>query len=424
MDFIASDDDLTTAGLDYSMTAIEPDLEARALAASTTTDDDVTVGGAGPAAGSPDPACASSRSPSPSRRRRSSRRPSPCRRGSAMRASSSTTCSTAPVGNGVNTLEAFLSDSEGGRVGYCEQFASAMAVMARVLDIPARVAVGFLDPEQVGANQYEYSTHDLHAWPELYFEGAGWVRFEPTPGDRAADRAGVHEREPWTSVTRPAARRTPPPARGRRQSVDQTAARGRACPRSAPRTEDNADESGFPWLPVGGGLAGALLIGVAALRSAHRAAQPSRAPPRRRAGGRRGRSCGRRRSTCGWPGPTRGLRERPGTGWPALRRTPRRPTRWSGRQRGAEWRPRRWRPWTGSSARSSCCGTPGAAADEQGALRDDVLPVRRGARGRGVPRGSGAGLGGGRGRCCAGPRAAAVGQEREQARFGGVVEHI
>ena len=42
MDFIASDDDLTTAGLDYAMTSIEPDLEARALAASTTTDDDVS----------------------------------------------------------------------------------------------------------------------------------------------------------------------------------------------------------------------------------------------------------------------------------------------------------------------------------------------------------------------------------------------
>jgi transglutaminase-like putative cysteine protease len=88
----------------------------------------------------------------------------------------------APAGTGNGTLEAFL--SPGGRVGYCEQFASAMAVMARILGIPSRVAVGFLEPDPLGDGLYEYSSHDLHAWPELYFAGAGWVRFEPTPSGR------------------------------------------------------------------------------------------------------------------------------------------------------------------------------------------------------------------------------------------------
>jgi transglutaminase-like putative cysteine protease len=83
-------------------------------------------------------------------------------------------------GNGSNELAQFL--SPGGRVGYCEQFASAMAVMARSLGIPARVAVGFLDAERVGGPEnWEFSAHDMHAWPELYFEGFGWVLFEPTP---------------------------------------------------------------------------------------------------------------------------------------------------------------------------------------------------------------------------------------------------
>ncbi|MGH3348234.1 MAG: transglutaminaseTgpA domain-containing protein, partial [Nocardioides sp.] len=91
------------------------------------------------------------------------------------------------TGNGVDELVAFLTEGEGGRVGYCEQFASAMAAMARSLGIPARVAVGFLDPTQQDDGSWVYSTHDFHAWPELYFAGAGWVRFEPTPGDRAAD---------------------------------------------------------------------------------------------------------------------------------------------------------------------------------------------------------------------------------------------
>ncbi len=91
---------------------------------------------------------------------------------------------TAP-GTGSDELVAFLTRGNGGRVGYCEQFASAMAVMARAQGIPARVAVGFLRPDRIGPNQWEYSSHDLHAWPELYFPGAGWVRFEPTPSARA-----------------------------------------------------------------------------------------------------------------------------------------------------------------------------------------------------------------------------------------------
>lgn len=84
-------------------------------------------------------------------------------------------------GSGLAQLARFITDD---KVGYCEQFAAAMAVMARSLGIPARVAVGFLRPESLGANRYEFSSHDLHAWPELYFSGAGWIRFEPTPGSR------------------------------------------------------------------------------------------------------------------------------------------------------------------------------------------------------------------------------------------------
>ncbi len=82
-----------------------------------------------------------------------------------------------------DALESFL--SEGGRVGYCEQFAASMALMARSLGIPARVAVGFLTPAAMGANRWQFSAYDLHAWPELFFPGSGWVRFEPTPADRA-----------------------------------------------------------------------------------------------------------------------------------------------------------------------------------------------------------------------------------------------
>ena len=86
-------------------------------------------------------------------------------------------------GNGTDDLVQFLSTD--GRVGYCEQFAAAMALMGRTIGIPSRVAVGFLRPDRVAPSTYVYSSHDLHAWPEMYFGGIGWVRFEPTPQDRA-----------------------------------------------------------------------------------------------------------------------------------------------------------------------------------------------------------------------------------------------
>ena len=85
------------------------------------------------------------------------------------------------AGDGGADLTAFLQD----RVGYCEQFAASMAIMARVVGIPSRVAVGFLEPERSTSGAWEFSAHDMHAWPELYFPGSGWVRFEPTPQDRA-----------------------------------------------------------------------------------------------------------------------------------------------------------------------------------------------------------------------------------------------
>lgn len=90
-----------------------------------------------------------------------------------------------PLRSSPDDLVQFLTPGTGGRTGFCQQFATAMAAMARALGIPARVAVGFLIPDEVAPNTYVYSAHDMHAWPELYFSGAGWVRFEPTPAARA-----------------------------------------------------------------------------------------------------------------------------------------------------------------------------------------------------------------------------------------------
>jgi hypothetical protein len=57
-----------------------------------------------------------------------------------------------------------------------------MAVLARVLGIPARVGMGYTAGTQQPNGEWVVRTKDAHAWPELYFTGVGWLRFEPTPG--------------------------------------------------------------------------------------------------------------------------------------------------------------------------------------------------------------------------------------------------
>jgi transglutaminase-like putative cysteine protease len=74
-----------------------------------------------------------------------------------------------------------LADFLEGRKGFCEQYASAMAAMIRVAGVPARVAVGFTPGTRQRDGSYAVTTNDAHAWPEAWFEGAGWIRFEPTP---------------------------------------------------------------------------------------------------------------------------------------------------------------------------------------------------------------------------------------------------
>jgi transglutaminase-like putative cysteine protease len=69
--------------------------------------------------------------------------------------------------------------------GYCQQFAFAMAVLARLEGIPSRVVVGYTQGSFTGNDNWQVKTSDAHAWPELFFPGAGWLRFEPTPPDSA-----------------------------------------------------------------------------------------------------------------------------------------------------------------------------------------------------------------------------------------------
>jgi len=67
--------------------------------------------------------------------------------------------------------------------GYCTYFATAFVTMARSLGMPARYIEGFFIPE-VGRREFvDVLNRQGHAWAEVYFEGIGWVRFDPTPPD-------------------------------------------------------------------------------------------------------------------------------------------------------------------------------------------------------------------------------------------------
>lgn len=85
-------------------------------------------------------------------------------------------------GAGMDAVAQFLQE----RTGYCVHFASAFAVMARTLDMPSRIVVGYLpgtrsgSVEQTGTTEFTVTSSQLHAWPEVYFRGIGWVPFEPT----------------------------------------------------------------------------------------------------------------------------------------------------------------------------------------------------------------------------------------------------
>jgi transglutaminase-like putative cysteine protease len=103
------------------------------------------------------------------------------------------------------------------RSGYCEQFSSTFALFARVLGLPARVAIGFTpgdrSVEESGALDFVVRSIHAHAWPEVWFDGLGWVLFEPTPGrgapnstytnvpEEQADESATPTTTPTTTTT-------------------------------------------------------------------------------------------------------------------------------------------------------------------------------------------------------------------------------
>jgi transglutaminase-like putative cysteine protease len=73
--------------------------------------------------------------------------------------------------------------------GFCVQYAYAMTVLTRLLNIPARFVVGYTGGTRLADGSYQVRNIDAHAWTEVYFPTLGWVRFEPTPAGQGTANA-------------------------------------------------------------------------------------------------------------------------------------------------------------------------------------------------------------------------------------------
>ena len=103
-----------------------------------------------------------------------------------------------PLPEGTDRVHAFLGDT---RKGYCDMFASSLAVLCRTAGIPARLATGFApgDPDGKGFN---LRAEDKHAWTEVYFPSTGWIAFDATAGtvtDGTVPNAASSQKTSWLS---------------------------------------------------------------------------------------------------------------------------------------------------------------------------------------------------------------------------------
>lgn len=112
-------------------------------------------------------------------------------------------------------------------IGFCQHFATAFALIARSLGLPARVAIGFrpgtATPISGGRSTFAVSTSMAHAWPEVYSAKRGWVPYEPTPG--SASDPIRNPRDPNSLDLKP-----PPPAASSTSAVANASTSSRANP--------------------------------------------------------------------------------------------------------------------------------------------------------------------------------------------------
>ncbi|WP_462417320.1 transglutaminase TgpA family protein [Kytococcus sp. Marseille-QA3725] len=178
--------------------------------------------------------------------------------------------------DGESMVEAFLREKR----GYCTQYATTMILMARQQGIPARMAMGLLPGEETDEQLGKGSDvgperrslrKDAHAWPELYFEGIGWIRFEPTPSERAAtvpDYSQPVGSDASASPSPSESEASPSPSPSASESeASPSPSSSDASPSASESQEDDAEEqeAGSGWWKVALLVLGLLLLAALAL---------------------------------------------------------------------------------------------------------------------------------------------------------------
>jgi hypothetical protein len=189
---------------------------------------------------------------------------------------------TLVLGDSPSSMSRFLTT----RRGFCVQFATTYAVMARVVGIPSRVAVGFTPGTPDASGTYHVTNLEAHAWPEVWLAGIGWTHaFEPTPASSApgasalpGDPSSVGARSPQPAAVPTTPPSTAPGAPGP-TGGNGTPAPSASAPNPGVTVTPNATGHGRPildWVLVLGGLValGTLLtVAVSAIGKIRRRAR-------------------------------------------------------------------------------------------------------------------------------------------------------
>ena len=151
-------------------------------------------------------------------------------------------------------IEEFLGE---GKEGFCTQFATSMALLARELDVPSRVVYGATTGSEDDENEYVVTGYNMHTWVEIYFPGVGWYPFEPTPGSEipSAMQANAPRPELPTAVDEAAAQS---PALRQQQQQEEAATEDPASTES----EGSAADDSFALPYAAYGLALAFLVAL------------------------------------------------------------------------------------------------------------------------------------------------------------------
>jgi hypothetical protein len=161
-----------------------------------------------------------------------------------------------PFAEGTDAADEFLFHY---KKGYCEQFATAMAVLCREVGLPARLVTGFAPGTyNPFTGYYEVKGSDAHAWVEVFVDGFGWVQFDPTPGVQAIPQLQKPERSSWVMGTLVAYAREHM-GEGAVHMIEHIAETGNAIQNGMRRLFGGA--APVAWLVVLGGLV-ALGLGV------------------------------------------------------------------------------------------------------------------------------------------------------------------